>query len=81
MTTMKELYKRAHAFAAEKHSRQKRKDGQPYITQPETVAETFAYGPEKVAAILHDFLEDTDATESQLRKLGCTGTSSRHCAS
>lgn len=72
MTTMKELYKRARAFAAEKHAGQWRMDGQPYITHPETVADSFAYGPVKVAAILHDVLEDTDATESQLCKLGCT---------
>lgn len=69
---MKELYERAHAFAERKHSGQLRKDGLPYITHPETVAAAFDYSVEKIVAILHDVLEDTDATEAEIRTLGCT---------
>ncbi len=69
---MKELYERAHAFAKRKHAGQLRKDGKPYITHPEAVAAVFDYSAEKVVAILHDVLEDTDATEAEIRDLGCT---------
>ncbi len=69
---MKELYERAHAFAKQKHAGQLRKDGKPYITHPETVAAAFDYSAEKVVAVLHDVLEDTDATEAEIRDLGCT---------
>lgn len=72
MMQYKDLYERAHAFASQKHSGQLRKDGQPYITHPEKVASFFDDGAEKVVAILHDVLEDTDATEEELRELGCT---------
>ena len=69
---MKELFERAHSFANQKHAGQLRKDGKPYITHPEAVAATFDYSPEKVVAVLHDVLEDTDATEEELRSLGVT---------
>ena len=68
----KDLYERAHAFATQKHSGQLRKDGLPYITHPEAIASNFDDSVEKVVAILHDVLEDTDATEEDLRELGCT---------
>jgi (p)ppGpp synthase/HD superfamily hydrolase len=69
---MKELYERTLLFATLKHAGQVRKDGKPYITHPEKVAGNFDYSEEKVAAILHDVLEDTDATEDELRAIGCT---------
>ena len=69
---MKELYERAHAFAKRKHAGQLRKDGKPYVTHPEAVAAAFDFSAEKVVAILHDVLEDTDATEAEIRDLGCT---------
>jgi (p)ppGpp synthase/HD superfamily hydrolase len=69
---MKELYERALSFASLKHAGQLRKDGKPYITHPEKVAGDFDYSAEKVVAILHDVLEDTDATEDELRAIGCT---------
>lgn len=69
---MKELYERALSFATLKHAGQLRKDGKPYITHPKKVAADFDYSAEKVVAILHDVLEDTDATEDELRSIGCT---------
>ncbi len=58
---------RARAFAAEAHEGQFRKyGGQPYIVHPIAVAETVASvtdDPEVIAAaLLHDTVEDTPAT-------------------
>ena len=64
------LYESAFAFAKKKHAGQLRIDGLPYITHPQAVAEDFPFGREKIAAILHDVLEDTDATEADLIRLG-----------
>ena len=65
---------KAIAFAAEKHANQKRKDGTPYIFHPLTVAELLKrYGYDidyQVAGILHDVLEDTDATDEEVRAFG-----------
>ena len=65
---------KAIAFAAEKHANQKRKDGTPYIFHPMAVAELLKrYGYDldyKVAGILHDVLEDTDATDEEVRAFG-----------
>ena len=65
---------KAIAFAAEKHANQKRKDGTPYIFHPLTVAELLnRYGYDidyQVAGVLHDVLEDTDATDEEVRAFG-----------
>lgn len=65
---------KAIAFAAEKHANQKRKDGTPYIFHPLAVAELLKkYGYDidyQVAGILHDVLEDTDATDEEVRAFG-----------
>ena len=65
---------KAIAFAAEKHANQKRKDGTPYIFHPMAVAELLKrYGYDidyQVAGILHDVLEDTDATDEEVRAFG-----------
>ena len=67
-----EVYDRCHEYAARKHAGQLRKDGTPYIAHPEAVAEQFNYGDKaKTVAILHDVLEDTDATEEEIWLLGC----------
>lgn len=65
---------KAIAFAAEKHANQKRKDGTPYIFHPLAVAELlkrYDYDIDyQVAGVLHDVLEDTDATDEEVRAFG-----------
>lgn len=72
---MKNLLKAAR-FAAAKHRGQRRKNAaaDPYINHPIEVAEHLArvgaVNDERilVAALLHDTLEDTDATEEEIRE-------------
>lgn len=67
-------YEAALRFATEKHAGQMRIGGDPYITHPVTVAgivREWGYGEEhQIAALFHDLLEDTDATEDEIRALG-----------
>ncbi len=69
------LVLRAAAFAAHKHSEQRRKDASasPYINHPIAVAEIIA-GEGRVvdpvvlaAALLHDTIEDTETSYSELK--------------
>ena len=53
-------------YATEKHDGQKRLDGKPYITHPLAVAEQVEGIPERIVAVLHDVLEDTDTTVQDL---------------
>ena len=68
-----ELIDRAVEYAREKHKDQKRKDGSPYIIHPLAVAEIVAeMGLDMDAilgALLHDCIEDTDASFSEIAKL------------
>ena len=61
-----EVIQRAYAYADEKHKNQLRKSGEPYIIHPLAVAEIVAeIGLDTdaiAAALLHDCLEDTDAS-------------------
>ncbi|HAJ96299.1 MAG TPA: (p)ppGpp synthetase [Ruminococcus sp.] len=63
----------AYEFAAKAHEGQKRSSGQPYIIHPLSVAEILLdLGMDTdtiCAALLHDVVEDTDATLEQLEKL------------
>jgi GTP diphosphokinase / guanosine-3',5'-bis(diphosphate) 3'-diphosphatase len=67
----------AASFAAKKHKLQKRKgdDGEPYINHPLEVANLLAnIGKVEdynilTAAILHDTVEDTDATKEEITEL------------
>jgi len=65
---------KAICFAAQKHEGQKRKDGTPYIYHPLKVAEIVkdaGFNEDyQVVAILHDVLEDTNATEAEVREFG-----------
>ena len=65
-----ELINRAVDYANEKHKYQKRKDGPPYIIHPlavaEIVAETGLDMDAILAALLHDCIEDTDASHEEI---------------
>ena len=67
-------FKAACEFAAEKHKGQKRAGGADYITHPLEVARRLkdALYPIEYAitGVLHDVLEDTDATEEDILRLG-----------
>ncbi len=67
------LITKAYELAKEKHLGQMRKSGEPYITHPVAVARILAElqaGPNTlVAALLHDTVEDTDLTLTDLEKI------------
>ena len=68
-----QLLKQAVDYAAKKHETQKRKDGSPYIIHPLAVAEVVAeMGLDLDAvlgALLHDCIEDTDASFDEISSL------------
>ena len=67
------LIDKAIDYARDKHRDQKRKDGSPYIIHPLAVAEIVAemgLDLESIlASILHDCIEDTDASHDDIAKL------------
>ena len=68
-----DLIQRAIEYADTKHCHQKRKDGSPYIIHPLAVAEVVVeMGLDTDAilgALLHDCIEDTDASHEEIEKL------------
>lgn len=66
------IIQKAYEYAKAKHGDQLRKSGEPYIIHPVQVAYTLAtLGMDDntiCAALLHDVLEDTDATYTDLEK-------------
>ena len=68
-----ERYKRALEFATKKHEKQFRFEGTPYISHPMAVAEILrkkGYNEDyQIAALFHDLLEDTDATEQEIEDI------------
>ena len=68
-----ELIDKAVTYATEKHKDQKRKDGSPYIIHPLAVAEIVAeIGLDMDAilgSLLHDCIEDTDASFDEIAHL------------
>ena len=67
------LIDKAVEYADVKHKRQKRKDGSPYIIHPLAVAEIVTEMGLDVdavlGALLHDCIEDTDASHEEIEKL------------
>lgn len=61
---------RAIALAARAHAGQLDKGGQPYILHPLRVMLRVASDHERMAAVLHDAVEDTDVTLEQLAAEG-----------
>ena len=60
----------AIAFAAERHGGQRDKAGEPYILHPLRVALRVRTDRERLAAVLHDVVEDTGVTLDELRERG-----------
>ena len=63
----------AFRYAAAHHGTQKRKDGSPFVTHPIAVAQIVAEelhldSESIIAALLHDCIEDTDATYDDIAK-------------
>ncbi|WP_339034863.1 RelA/SpoT family protein [Spiroplasma endosymbiont of Cantharis rufa] len=65
--------KRAYYYAEEKHKNQKRKSGDPFIIHPLSTAYYLAQwrmGPKTIiAGLLHDVIEDTPVTFSEIEEL------------
>ncbi len=70
--TDRELLLSAYSYAEQMHEGQKRASGEPYFTHPCAVAEILIDlgldTPTVAAAFLHDVVEDTPATEEDIRK-------------
>ncbi len=66
------VVEQAITYAREKHKEQKRKDGSPYIIHPLAVAQIVAEmgldSDAVLGAILHDCIEDTDASHDDIAK-------------
>ena len=62
----------AYFFAEQAHGSQMRRDGTPYITHPLAVADILAHmhmdHQSLMAAMLHDVIEDTGISKSELAK-------------
>ena len=69
-----QLFLKALEFTIIKHDGQYRVGGLPYVTHPMSVSElvrSAGYGIEyRITGLFHDLLEDTDATEDEIRNLG-----------
>lgn len=67
-------YQEALEYAGRMHEGQFRIGGLPYITHPIAVAELVrqaGYGEEyQIAALFHDLLEDTEASEEKILEIG-----------
>ena len=64
---MSDKVRKAAAFAAEKHKGQEDRAGKPYIEHPKAVAKMLKGEDEKIVALLHDTVEDTDASLDEIR--------------
>jgi (p)ppGpp synthase/HD superfamily hydrolase len=64
------LLEKAIEIALRAHAGQKGKDGSPYILHPLRVMSRMATDEERMAAVLHDAVEDSDLTLEDLRREG-----------
>lgn len=64
------MLEKARVLAAKAHKGQVDKGGQPYILHPERVMQQCETMEEKIVAMLHDVIEDTEITAEELRKEG-----------
>ena len=69
-----EIYQKALEYAKKKHEGQFRIGGAPFIVHPIAVAEILRQDGKqveyRVAAVFHDLLEDTDASEQEIAEIG-----------
>ena len=72
-TTNEELLNKAYVYAMRAHGEQKRASGDPYISHPLEVAAILTDlkldDATIAAALLHDTIEDTDATRAEIDRL------------
>lgn len=66
---MTDIVKAADEYAARKHEGQVDKAGVPYINHPRAVAAKLDSDVEKAVALLHDTVEDTDATVEEIKEV------------
>lgn len=64
--------KKAIKLMYDKHKNQKDKGGMPYVLHPLHLAEQMDDEDSTVVALLHDIVEDTDITITNLNELGFT---------
>ena len=64
------LLEKAIEIAVRAHAGQKGKDGSPYILHPLRVMTRVGTDEERIAAVLHDVVEDSDVTLDDLRQAG-----------
>ena len=60
------MYQQALKFIAAKHAGQKRRNGNPYIIHPIRVSQEVKSDEEKVVALLHDVVEDTQTSLKEI---------------
>lgn len=72
-TSLQALLERAIAIAEKQHAGQVDKAGRPYMEHPLRVMKTMSSDAERIVAILHDVIEDTDFTLDQLAAEGFPG--------
>ncbi len=65
---------RALEITVEAHKNQKQKDGTPYALHPIRLSLTLETEEQKIVALLHDVVEDTDWTFEDLEREGFSGT-------
>ncbi|MBO8460127.1 MAG: GTP pyrophosphokinase [Bacteroidetes bacterium] len=66
MSTNKELLEKALSIAVNAHKGQVDKSGAPYIMHPVRVAGKCCTDEERIVALLHDTIEDTEVTQDYL---------------
>lgn len=72
LPTSKEDIQTAFGLCSALHQGQERRDGFPYRNHPIAVSNLVSGNEEKVVALLHDILEDTDCTVDDLKSNGFT---------
>lgn len=68
--TLQEMLAKAATVAAKAHDGQKRKDGSPYFAHPVRVMLRCDDTRTRIAALLHDVVEDTSVSLDDLHEMG-----------